>query len=94
MAFDFQITIPEDSSRWQIVQQIAEERHISPEQAIEEVFDAGIRAQTKGRKSRRIPDLEVAESMPIFGIFADKPEFSEAIDQVIASRAERYSKFA
>jgi len=47
-----------------------------------------------GGKSRRLPNLEVAESMPIFGMFADKPEFSEAMDEVIASRSERYSKFA
>ena len=94
MAFEVHLSIEENSRRWQAIQRIAQERQISPEQAAEEVFDEGVRAQMGGGKSRRLPNLEVAESMPIFGMFADKPEFSEAMDEVIASRSERYSKFA
>lgn len=93
MAFDFHLHIQEETRRWQAVQQIAQERQITPEQAAEQVFDEGVRVQVDGRKLRRLPDLEIAETMPIFGMFANKPEFSEAIDNVIASRSERYAKF-
>ena len=93
MAFDFHLIIQEDSRRWKAVQQLAQEQHITPEQAAEQVFDAGVSAQVGERKPRRLPNLEVAETMPIFGMFADKPEFSEAIDRVIASRSQRYAKF-
>ena len=93
MIFDFHLVIQEDSHRWQAVQQVAHEQHITPEEAAEQVFDAGVRAQVGERKPRRLPNLEIAETMPIFGMFADKPEFSEAIDRVIASRGERYAKF-
>jgi hypothetical protein len=93
MPCDLHLIIQEDSRRWQAVQKIAQERHITREQAVEQVFDAGVRAQVGERKARRMPNLEVTETMPIFGMFADKPEFSEAIDRVIASRSERYAKF-
>lgn len=91
MALDFHLVIQENSRRWHAVQQIAREQDVTPEEAAEQVFDAGVRAQRS--KSGRSPNLEVAELMPIFGLFADKPEFSEAIDQVIASRRERYAKY-
>lgn len=94
MTFDFHLIIQEDSRRWQAVQQVAKEQHITPEQAAEQVFDAGVRAHVGERKTRRLPNLEIAAAMPIFGMFADKPEFSESIDRVIASRGERYSNFA
>jgi hypothetical protein len=45
------------------------------------------------RVQRRLPNLEVAETMPVFGMFAENPEFSEAMDQVMASRHERYYRF-
>ena len=93
MAFEFHLQIPENSRRWQAIKQVAQERQITPAEAAEQVFDEGVRAQVNGRKSHRLPNLEVAETMPIFGMFADKPEFSAAIDRVIASRSERYAKF-
>lgn len=94
MAFEFHLHIQEESRRWQAIQQIAQEQQITPEQAAEQVFDEGVRAQSTGRKSHRMPNLEVAESLPIFGMFADKPEFSEAIDRVIAGQGECDTNFA
>jgi len=93
MAFDLHISIQENTHRWRAVQQVAAEQQVTPEQAAERVFDAGVRAQVGESRPRRLPNLEIAESMPIFGMFADRPEFSEAIDRVISSRKERYSKF-
>jgi ribonuclease BN (tRNA processing enzyme) len=90
MAFDFHIVIEEDNRRLQALQQVARDQHVTAEEAADQVFEAGVRALVTGRKSPHLPNLEVAESMPIFGMFAEKPEFSKAIEQVIANRSERY----
>jgi hypothetical protein len=60
------------------------QQHITPEQAAEQVFDAGVRAHAGERKPRRLLNLEIAEPLPIFDTFAVKPGFSEAVDHIIA----------
>jgi len=44
MAFDVVIRITEDSPRGRVIQLIADERNVTPEEALDQVIDAGIQA--------------------------------------------------
>ena len=102
MSFD--LHIPEESQRGRVIQMIISEQHITPEEVLEKIIDEGIKATLNGntaadtpdlkrprRSGSRAPNLDVADASPVFGMFAGKPEFSEAMDKVIATRENRYT---
>jgi len=88
-------------SRWESeIKEIAQSRHLAADEVLERVLEAGleqVRLDAGGpprRSVNRPPDLRVAEEMPIFGITADKPEFSAEIEKIVAGRENRYANFA
>jgi hypothetical protein len=44
MPFDVMLHITEDSQRGRVIQQLVDARHVTPEQVIEQIIDAGIHA--------------------------------------------------
>ena len=78
---DLHITIPENSYRWQAVQRVAEKEHITPEQAAEQVFDDGVRAQVQPESPGNL-----------WGLGA---EDADVLDVIVAEAlAERRNRFA
>lgn len=47
MAFDFRIHIAENSQQAQVIQDLAAEQHITPEEAAQRVFNEGLNLHTK-----------------------------------------------
>ena len=94
MAFDLHISIPDNSPAGLAVQRLVSDEHMTPEQAVARILnEADMPDENAQTTRRRRPNLEVAKTMPIFGMFAGKPEFSKAMDVVLASREERYFRF-
>lgn len=46
MAFEFHLSIPEESPRGQAILNLASDAHITPEQALDRIIEAGIGKQT------------------------------------------------
>ena len=55
MSFD--LHIPEDSQRGQVIQMIVAEQHITPEEVLEKIFDEGIKATLNGQSAPDAPTL-------------------------------------
>ncbi len=52
MSFDIVLHITEDSQRGRVIQQIADEQHVTPEQVIEQIIDDGFQAQQSRYRER------------------------------------------
>jgi len=86
------------------IKEYAHARHISHDEAVFQLIQAGLERITSSlpvsvksrgpRTATRPPNLTVAEEFPIFGVFADKPEFSAEIDKIFSGRGKRYVNFA
>jgi hypothetical protein len=78
---DLHITIPENSPRWQVVKRVAETKHITPQQAAEQVFDDGVRVQ-----------VQIERPGNVWGLGA---EDADVLDTIVAeAMAERQDRFA
>lgn len=92
MSFELHLSIPEGSRQWRAIQRVASEQNVTPEVAAEQLFEVGVRTVADNQKSRRSPDLTVAATQPIFGIFAETRAFGDSIEEIISGRRERYTK--
>lgn len=80
MAFD--LHIPEESPRGMSIQMLVAEQHITPEQALERVIDAGLRATPKGKKT------PAEELIGAFSSPEDRAILDEAMVSAKAIRAQ------
>jgi|GEM_PF-2452647 len=100
MSFEIPALVIEDGSpEAQAVEQVMREAHISAAEAVVSILRNAQPTLQKpllgsASKKNHEPNLAVAEALPVFGMFADIPGFSEAIDEIIASRGRRYSDLA
>jgi hypothetical protein len=85
------------------VQRFAEAQHISHDEALLRILENGltliegsVRPEDPelgfghGRAPRK-PNLDVAEKLPIIGMFPNDPDFNRTMDAIIAGRSQRYS---
>jgi len=71
---------------------------ISHDEAVIKLLESGLTAERSvpdlgfgHRRGPRKPNLEVAERLPIIGMFPNDPEFDRTMDGIIAGRGKRYS---
>jgi len=74
MAFDLHITVTENSLEAHVIQKVAEDSHISPEQAAQRLFEEAVRAHLEGEKT---------PAQNLIGAFSSE-EGVAAIDEAMA----------
>lgn len=107
MSFDIaNLHIDEHSPEGRAIEAIVNRDQVTPEEAVRRALRIVSKlpqnsetpslndrpGPNKARRGPRAPNLDVAERLSVIGMFADKPEFSAAMDEVVASRAERYTR--
>lgn len=95
MSFDIDhLHIDEASPEGQSLQAVISREQVSPEEAIRRILrDAGgTLGPRKERRGPKTPNLDIAATHSIIGMFADRPDLNAAIDAVMASRTERYAE--
>ena len=80
MAFDVLIHIAEDTQRGRAIQRFVEEQHVTPEQAVEQLIEAGI--QARAQLIENSPNGKTPAEM-LLGLFSN-PEDAALMDEVIA----------
>lgn len=87
MGFDFShLRIEEDSPEGRNLRAIIEREGVSPEEALR----SALRGVPKHKPGPRPPNLEVAESLSIIGMWEGRDDLGAAIDAIVQSRPERY----
>ena len=80
MAFEFHIRIPENSEHGQIIQAMAEQQHITPQQAAERLLKEGAKSHLEPTTKRNF----IKEGR---GMFKD-PEDARILDEAVAIALE------
>jgi len=105
VSFEIHLDIQEDSRQGRLISDLVRQEHITPSQAVERLIEraaepseeetpaqlvARIQARklASGKMSR--PPADPSGSEKLIGMLAGNEEFSRAMDEIIASRAERY----
>lgn len=79
MAFEFHLSIPEDSARGQAILHLAEDERITPEQALDRIIEAGI-----GQK----PFNAILAGRGLFSSPEDASVLTAAVELAYAERKE------
>ncbi|CAN5582851.1 hypothetical protein BH11ARM2_BH11ARM2_21310 [soil metagenome] len=94
MSFDIDhLHIDAASPEGESLQAIISREQVSPEEAIRRILrDAGrATGPRKERRGPKAPNLDVAATDSIIGMFADRPDLNAAVDAIVAGRTERYA---